>query len=132
MAKKKQKRWKRLCRTGRRKPTRKPERKKTACRSWKTTSTIYRVSFKFSNGFKCQYLSKYSRYFNKICFITFSYSIQSFLHKNCVRGYNEHHFMAILVIPSTYSLAPQIKMITESVTACNERFLGIIFFLSHF
>jgi hypothetical protein len=38
----------------------------------------------------------------------------------------------ILVIPSTYSLAPQIKMITESVTACNERFLGIIFFLSHF
>jgi hypothetical protein len=78
------------------------------------------VSLKFGNGLKCQYLSKYSTYFNEICFITFSYSIQSFLHQNCVRGYNEGHFMAILVIPSTYSLAPQIKMITEGVTAINE------------
>jgi hypothetical protein len=46
--------------------------------------------------------------------------MQSFLHQNCVRGYIEGHFMAILVIPSTYSLAPQIKMITEGVTAFNE------------
>jgi hypothetical protein len=88
---------------------------------------VYRVSLKFGNGLKCQYLSKYSTYFDQICFITFSNSIQSFLHQNCVRGYIEGHFMVSLVIPIIYSLAPQIKFITEGVTAFIKKFLGIIF-----
>jgi hypothetical protein len=72
----------------------------------------YRVRLKFGNGLKCQYLSKYSTYLNQIFCISSSNSLQSCLHQKCVHGCNESHFVAILVIPTNYSLAPQIKMIT--------------------